>query len=81
MKKFASVEAMKVIGLGALSGVLYALLYLFSEEAIVAEQKVREGELFYASVPVVVAFSFSFVHGAFTGHFWDVLGFKPKRKK
>ena len=81
MGKFASMEAMKVIGFGALSGALYVLLYFFSGEVIEAEQRVQEGELFYAGLPVVIGFSFSFVHGTFTGHFWDLLGLKPKKKK
>ncbi|MDM8566740.1 hypothetical protein QUF74_13945 [Candidatus Halobeggiatoa sp. HSG11] len=35
-------------------------------------------------VPIAIAFLFSFVHGNFTGEFWDVLNIKPKlsgRKK
>ncbi|MCK5717637.1 MAG: hypothetical protein KAH77_09125 [Thiomargarita sp.] len=28
--------------------------------------------------PIVIAFIFSFVHGHFTGEFWNVLGIKPK---
>jgi hypothetical protein len=30
-------------------------------------------------VPVAMAFLFSLVHGAFTGHFWDVLGIKARK--
>jgi len=28
--------------------------------------------------PIAIAFLFSFVHGHFTGEFWDWLGIKPK---
>jgi len=29
-------------------------------------------------IPIVIALVFSFVHGAFTGAFWDAVGLKPK---
>lgn len=28
-------------------------------------------------LPILIAFAISFVHGAFTGLFWDVMGLKP----
>lgn len=32
-------------------------------------------------VPITIAFLLSFVHGAFTGLFWDVIGLKAAQKK
>ncbi|OGT02727.1 MAG: hypothetical protein A3F73_07430 [Gallionellales bacterium RIFCSPLOWO2_12_FULL_59_22] len=32
-------------------------------------------------VPIIIAFILSFVHGAFTGLFWDVVGLKAAKKK
>lgn len=32
-------------------------------------------------VPIAIAFLLSFVHGAFTGLFWDVIGLKAAQKK
>lgn len=28
-------------------------------------------------LPILIAFAVSFVHGAFTGLFWDIMGLKP----
>jgi hypothetical protein len=35
----------------------------------------------YALLPIVMAFVFSYFHGSFTGHFWTVLGIEAARKK
>jgi hypothetical protein len=35
----------------------------------------------YALLPIIMAFVFSFFHGSFTGHFWTVLGIEAARKK
>jgi hypothetical protein len=32
-------------------------------------------------VPIIAAFVVSYVHGAFTGMFWDTLGLKAANKK
>lgn len=65
----------KLLMLGALAGGLYA--GLFFNEATVLELSHR-GQWWFL-FPVAVAFLFSFVHGAFTGLFWDVLGVKAKK--
>jgi hypothetical protein len=36
---------------------------------------------FYAFLPIITAFIFSYFHGAFTGHFWTVLGVEASKKK
>ncbi len=65
--------------LGAASAGLYLLLYLFSDHLPGLAAAAREGEKLYALVPILIALVFSFVHGAFTGHFWDLLGLRAKK--
>ena len=60
---------------GLVSVALYFVLYLF-EDSILAFTS-RGGWYFIA--PVAIAFVFSYVHGKFTGHFWDILGIKAKK--
>lgn len=38
-----------------------------------------EGNGWFVLVPILIAFAMSYVHGAFTGLFWDVLGLKAKK--
>ena len=65
--------------LGASSAGLYILLFAFSHELPDLAAATREGERLYAVVPVVIAMVFSLVHGAFTAHFWDLLGLRAKK--
>jgi len=65
--------------LGTASAALYFLLYLFSDTLPGLAAATRQGEKLYALVPLVIAMVFSFVHGAFTGHFWDLLGLRAKK--
>ena len=65
--------------LGAVSAGLYVLLFLFSDKLTELAAATRAGEKLYALVPLAVAMVFSFVHGAFTGHFWDLLGLRAKK--
>lgn len=69
----------KTFSLGAASIGLYFLLYLFSDDLSRLAAATRQGEKLYALVPLIVALIFSFIHGAFTGHFWDLLGLKAKK--
>jgi hypothetical protein len=54
---------------------LYSLLYVLEQPLL--DFSAQGG--WYFLVPVAMAFLFSAVHGAFTGHFWDVLGIKAKK--
>jgi hypothetical protein len=66
--------------LGACSAGLYFLLFLFSDELTLLASANRDGQhQLYAFIPLAVALVFSLVHGAFTGHFWDLLGFRAKK--
>lgn len=38
------------------------------------------GNRWNVALPILIAFAISFVHGAFTGLFWDVMGLKPAGK-
>ena len=65
----------RTVALGVGSAALYLALYLFAGQIV--ERSAHGGWMFV--VPVAIAFLFSMMHGAFTGHFWDVLGFKAKK--
>lgn len=65
--------------LGGASVGLYVILFLFSSELPKIAAATREGHTLYALVPLVIALVFSFVHGAFTGRFWDLMGLKAKK--
>jgi hypothetical protein len=65
--------------LGAASAALYFLLFLYSDRLTELARLTREGDELYALVPLAVAMVFSLVHGAFTGHFWDLLGLRAKK--
>lgn len=60
---------------GVASVSLYLVLGLYSQE-ILAVSTYKEGGYFL--VPIVIAFIFSFAHGAFTGYFWEAVGVKAK---
>jgi hypothetical protein len=71
----------KAAAFGAASITLYAILFLYSDELVEWARLTRQGDKIYFVIPIVIAFVFSYVHGAFTGYFWDVLGLKPAQKK
>ena len=63
---------------GVVSCTLYLLLYF--HEAEVMKTFTRTDGL-YPFLSVIAALLFSFVHGAFAGYFWDVLGIAGRRGK
>ena len=66
--------------LGAASASLYILLFVYSDKLPeLAAMNRQGGNKLYALVPIAIALVFSFVHGAFTGHFWDLLGLRAKK--
>lgn len=69
--------ALQTMLFGAISVVLYLLLYLYADSIL---EYSRRGHWFFV-VPVGIAFVFSVVHGNFTGHFWDLFGVKAKTTK
>lgn len=75
-----SIAAISItLGLGVLSAILYYLLYQYGDDIRRLAEITNAGDKQYFYVPIVIALVFSFVHGAFTGHFWDVLGLKAKK--
>ncbi len=63
----------KAISLGLLSAMLYTLLFL-NERAVL---ELSAGHWYSFLVPVSIALTFSFVHGSFTGAFWEAVGLRP----
>ncbi len=70
----------KALFFGGVSVILYTLMFIYSEQIIEYAHRTRQGEHIWFLVPIVIAFVFSYVHGTFTGSFWDTLGLKPAQK-
>lgn len=65
----------RVLALGTMVAVLYWLL--FANEARILDLS-RQGN-WSCLILIAIALVFSFVHGAFTSHFWDLLGLRAKK--
>ena len=63
---------------GALSILLYLLLYEFQGDIVRLADATRHGARIDFLVPIAIALVFSLVHGSFTERFWGMLGLKPK---
>lgn len=66
------------IALGISVLVLYFLLFQYEDEIVRLAELTRQGEKINFIFPILIALVFSFVHGAFTESFWNMLGLKPK---
>ena len=66
-----------MIVMGIISLVLYTTLLL--KQDLLNSTFAQGG--WYALLPIIMAFVFSYFHGSFTGHFWTVLGIEAARKK
>lgn len=64
---------------GAMSVVLYTLLYVFNIDLAEIAHSTHNGDKTLFFVPIVVALVFSFIHGSFTSHFWEFLGVQAKK--
>lgn len=71
----------KPVGALVITGIVSIAMYgmLLSKQDLINSTFGKGG--MYAFLPIVTAFAFSFVHGAFTGHFWTVLGIEAAKKK
>ena len=78
-KPSAAIGAAQAMGL--LSAVLYVLLFQHSDMLVRLAELTRQGDKMFFFVPIAIALIFSLVHGAFTAHFWEALGLKPKSTK
>lgn len=70
----------KALIFGVISAVLYTLMFIYSDHLVEFAHLTRQGEHIWFIVPIIIAFIFSYVHGTFTGAFWDTLGLKPAQK-
>ena len=70
----------KALLFGVVSAILYTLMFIYSDALVEYAHRTRQGEHIWFIVPIVIAFVFSYVHGTFTGSFWDMLGLKPAQK-
>ena len=66
----------KALIFGVASAVLYTFMFVYSDALVEYARRTRQGEHIWFFVPIVIAFVFSYVHGTFTGSFWDALGLK-----
>lgn len=71
----AGKQLVQTVVYGLVTLLLYSLLYVFEDSVLGLSS--RGG--WYFIFPVTIAFVFSFVHGTFTGRFWDVLGIKARK--
>lgn len=74
MSQFQRATLLATLLFGLVSGVLYLALYHYAQPIL---EYSRQGR-WYFIVPIVIAFVFSYVHGQFTGQFWDLLGMRAK---
>ncbi|MDI6852742.1 MAG: hypothetical protein QME75_03935 [Deltaproteobacteria bacterium] len=68
--------AAKTAGLGLATAALYAAVFL--NTGTVMKYFTLGG--WYAALPIATVFIFSFVHGAFSHHVWEVLGIQAPKK-
>ena len=80
MPKLARQKRRRALKSAIAFGVLTAALYLavFLNQGTVMTYFTKGG--IYGALPVMTAFLFSFVHGAFTGNFWTAVGVEASKK-
>lgn len=71
--------ATAVFGVGSLT--LYLLLFAYADQLVLWAEQTRQGNKLLFLIPIVIAFVFSWVHGSFTGHFWELLGVRAAGKQ
>jgi hypothetical protein len=67
----------KMIIMGIISLSAYGVV--FTHQDLVTRYFTKGG--YYAALPIVAVFFFSFVHGPFANYVLSVLGIEPKKKK
>ena len=67
----------KMIIMGIISLTAYGIV--FTHQDLVTRYFTKGG--YYAALPIVAVFFFSFVHGPFANYVLSVLGIEPKKKK
>lgn len=66
---------------GCATVILYLLLFIYSEQLVEWAYQTKSGNKLLFIVPVVIAFVFSYFHGAFTGYFWETIGLRAAASK
>lgn len=69
-------KMIKMMFYGLFSLVLY--IVLFTEQDTVMQFYTKGG--WYAALPVLTVFVFSFIHGAFASYLWSLLGIEAIKK-
>lgn len=69
----------KALAYGIVSALMFFALFKYSDHFVDWALRTRHGEKMFFIIPILVAFAFSYVHGAFTGLFWDTLGLKAAK--
>jgi len=71
----------KPYALALIMGILSIASYfvIFSNQEMVTDLSTRSG--YFIALPIVAAFYFSFIHGAFSSSILSVLGIEAKKKK
>lgn len=77
--RMVSVATRSAVLFGIASIGLYLLLFIFNDEIRHMAEATSRGDKTLFFVPIIIAFIFSIIHGAFTGHFWEALGVKAKK--
>jgi hypothetical protein len=68
-------ETGRLIAFGAVTALLYFLLFAFEEEILAITGQGR----WTVVIPIGIAFVLSYTHGNFTASFWDWFGIKAKK--
>ena len=66
----------KAVIFGIASAGMYAAVFAYSDTVM----KYFTRGSWYAALPIVTVFAFSFVYGSFAGHLWSALGIEAKKK-
>ncbi|MBF0295341.1 MAG: hypothetical protein HQL96_09140 [Magnetococcales bacterium] len=64
-----------ILGWGGISVSMYLLLFAYEKSILDLSSRGK----WYFTIPILIAFLFSFVHGQFTAVFWEGLGFTAKK--
>ena len=71
-----ALRAAIMFGIGSI--VLYVMLYKFNYDIRHLGEMASQGDKTFFLMPIGIALVFSFIHGSFTGYFWNVVGLKAK---
>ncbi len=81
MGKVSGNPRKKPVGKMILMGIISIAAYIavFTNQEIITKYCTEGG--YYAALPIIAVFFFSFIHGPFASYFLSALGIEPKKKK